>query len=653
MPFKKLMSLFPEKLRQAHEDGNVVFFCGAGVSMPAGLPSFSGLVEQVLEGLAPSERKEPLPWKALNDKKFDEVLDILERHTKGGYGGEVRSKVREIFKKELDRKRLNLDSHITLCRLARLNKPDGRLVTTNFDPFFEMALARLRRKEKSGHHIPIEIAPALSPPKPEGWASLVYLHGKMGYAPDDKNLVLTTADFGRAYLLDGWARRVVVELFRHFHVVFIGYSIEDPTMRYLVSALAAAREDHERYKDAYAFAAFGDGNEEPDTQEAAEQAWKIKGVNPIPYDSENHHENLWKEMKEWADDHTGGLDSKFQKVTRYGRSRPADTPDDAIAELCWALKDENVARLIANLEDEERLNPAWIPVLQENGLLALSIGKDEKNKDIMAPLVSMRIPDHLNLHDATAQLGRWIASVLNTQEAIDWAIGQGGVLHQSLRWNIHRELNKDSEIKSGYRKIWKVLASDEYAHALSAKNMRFSFSHPRLSPDTPGPLLDFLGRLRPIPVFSKKMDYFREQEEFDPERPTHICEIEIHLIGIEGDHDIDRFRKRATDWNGALASIADEVTSLLKEAMDWQNEFGLASGDMDQTYSEYRSISPHEQNKYAKTWTQLIQLSRDSYDVLVARDPHAAERLAWRWQGIDYPIFRRLVLYAATGGGDD
>ncbi len=646
------MSLLPEKLRQTHEDGNVVFFCGAGVSMPAGLPSFEGLVKQVLEGLAPSKRKEPLLWKAIEEKKFDEVLDILERHTRGGFGLEVRKKVTEILNEGLNRKRLNLNAHIILCRLAGLDKPNGRLITTNFDPLFNKAQDRLCRRVKPKHKPSTEIAPALSPPKPEGWSCLVYLHGKMGHAPDDKNLVLTTADFGKAYLLDGWARRVVIELFRHFHVVFIGYSIEDPTMRYLVSALAAARQDKENFKDAYALVPYG-GNDEPERQEDAFEAWEIKGVIPLAYEnSGNNHRKLWQEMKEWADDHTGGLDSKLQKVTRYGRSRPADTPDDAIAELCWALKDANVARLIANLEDEERLNSAWIPVLQENGLLALPFGRDEKNKDIIAPLVSMRIPDHLNLHDATVQLGRWIVSSLNSREAIDWATGQGGVLHQSIRWAIHRELNKNSGIKSGYRKIWQVLASDDYAHALSAKNMRFYPDHPRLSPNAPGPLLNFLGRLRPIPVFSKKLDYFREHEEFDPERPTSICEIKIHLVGIEGDHDVEMFRKRATDWNGALASIVDEITSLLKEAMDWQNEFGLASGNEDRTYIDFRSISPHEQNKYAKTWTQLIQLARESFDVLAVRDPLTAERLVRRWQGLDYPIFRRLVLYAATGGGD-
>ena len=36
----------PERLLQAHEDGRVVFFCGAGISYPARLPNFAGLVKK-------------------------------------------------------------------------------------------------------------------------------------------------------------------------------------------------------------------------------------------------------------------------------------------------------------------------------------------------------------------------------------------------------------------------------------------------------------------------------------------------------------------------------------------------------------------------------------------------------------------------------
>ena len=41
----------PERLLQAHEDGRVVFFCGAGVSYPARLPGFAGLVEKLYTAL--------------------------------------------------------------------------------------------------------------------------------------------------------------------------------------------------------------------------------------------------------------------------------------------------------------------------------------------------------------------------------------------------------------------------------------------------------------------------------------------------------------------------------------------------------------------------------------------------------------------------
>ena len=37
----------PDALLQAHEEGRVVFFCGAGISYPAGLPGFKGLVDEI------------------------------------------------------------------------------------------------------------------------------------------------------------------------------------------------------------------------------------------------------------------------------------------------------------------------------------------------------------------------------------------------------------------------------------------------------------------------------------------------------------------------------------------------------------------------------------------------------------------------------
>jgi hypothetical protein len=37
----------PDSLLEAHGEGRVVFFCGAGISYPAGLPGFEGLVKEI------------------------------------------------------------------------------------------------------------------------------------------------------------------------------------------------------------------------------------------------------------------------------------------------------------------------------------------------------------------------------------------------------------------------------------------------------------------------------------------------------------------------------------------------------------------------------------------------------------------------------
>ena len=71
----------PDELLQAHEEGKVVCFCGAGISYPAGLPGFGGLVNKIYKsiGVKPS-----IIEQEANDKnQFDAVLDLLERRIPG------------------------------------------------------------------------------------------------------------------------------------------------------------------------------------------------------------------------------------------------------------------------------------------------------------------------------------------------------------------------------------------------------------------------------------------------------------------------------------------------------------------------------------------------------------------------------------------
>ena len=88
----------PERLLQAHEDGGVVFFCGAGISFPAGLPGFDGLTNQIFEelGVVPEAPERA----AMAAGRFDQAIGLLEGRFVGGRVG-VRTALAQALKPDL------------------------------------------------------------------------------------------------------------------------------------------------------------------------------------------------------------------------------------------------------------------------------------------------------------------------------------------------------------------------------------------------------------------------------------------------------------------------------------------------------------------------------------------------------------------------
>jgi SIR2-like domain len=262
----------PAPLLQAHEEGRVVFFCGAGISYPAGLPGFGGLVDQIYKRVGTTRL--PNEQDAFERNQFDATLDLLERRLPG-----QRIAARQHLAKALEpkwRRRGATDTHEALLELARCREGTIRLVTTNFDHIFE------RVGKRPGKAFQSYAAPMLPIPKNSRWNGVVYLHGLL---PDKEDfsalhrLVLTSGDFGLAYLTERWASRFVSELFRNYLVCFVGYSINDPVLRYMMDALAADRMLGENTPEAYAL-----GDCEPGQEGAKTNEWTAKGVTPILYE---------------------------------------------------------------------------------------------------------------------------------------------------------------------------------------------------------------------------------------------------------------------------------------------------------------------------------------------------------------------------------
>lgn len=320
----------PDALLQAHEEGSVVFFCGAGISYPAGLPGFKGLVEKIyqLNGTALSD----IEREAFKRRQFDATLDLLERRLPG-QRLVVRSALMQALKPKLRHKSAT-DTHAALLRLARSREGALRLVTTNFDRVFHTAAKR------TGQAFQAYAAPMLPIPKNSRWNGVVYLHGLLPEKRDDaalNSLVVTSGDFGLAYLSERWAARFVSELFRNYVVCFVGYSINDLVLRYMMDALAADRMLGEVTPQAWA---LGDCETGQEHRKAIE--WEAKGVTPILYNvpNGNHdHSALHQTLQAWANTYRDGVQGKEAIVVKHALARPQDSTqqDDFVGRMLWAF----------------------------------------------------------------------------------------------------------------------------------------------------------------------------------------------------------------------------------------------------------------------------------------------------------------------------
>ena len=203
---------FPEQVLSALRDDRLVVFAGAGVSMgePANLPDFRQLAKIVARGTGQSLGKTE-PVDQFLGRLVSSGVDVHGRTADALSAHDLRP----------------TELHKQLLRCLR-NDEAVRVVTTNFDLLFEKAA-----DDEFPRRPEVFRAPAL--PLGTEFDGIVHLHGSV---KRPNQMTLTDADFGRAYLTGRWAARFLVDLFRTYTVLFVGYSHDDIVMSYLARALA-------------------------------------------------------------------------------------------------------------------------------------------------------------------------------------------------------------------------------------------------------------------------------------------------------------------------------------------------------------------------------------------------------------------------------
>ena len=684
MQFGKNGPNIPERLIQAHEDGHVVLFCGAGISYPACLPNFEGLVNKIYSELSiPRDSKEQI---AIDAKQYDTAIHLLENRIVGG-SARVRGKLAKILTPDLGSLNATATAtHEALLTLGQNSEGHTRLVTTNFDRLFEVVIS-----EKN-----LDVRRFRAPQLPVGarqWNGLVYLHGLLPSDPNDENLdhlIVSSSDFGRAYLLnEGVAARFVGELFRNYTVCFVGYSIGDPVLRYMTDAVGTARQFGEAYPEIFAFVGYSKGEKDDRASE-----WEAKNVTPILYRKDRFHKYLHQTLIVWADIHRDGIRGKERIIEEYAGRSPLDSTeqDDFTGRVLWALSDPSglPARRFADLDPVPSLD--WLKPLSEErygqadlGHFGVTSRSDDDNQLtfslIHRPSPHTRAPwmtivDHSEgasaWDDVIYHLARWLTRHLDDPVLVLWLAKNGGRIHP-----------KFVELAARQMEIFDRLEANGETDELK----RIRANAPRA---VPRPLmcalwrLFFTGRVKSSPP---PFDFYRWIHRFKRDGLTATLRLQLReiltprislteplrlsedqenssrseqfddLVHWEVVLSSDYVHSRLRDlhenplWTKALPSLLDDFSILLRDAMDLMGELGKADDRYDPSIVWQPSISVHSQNATFRDWTALIDLTRDAWLETVKVSLEQARITAEAWIFAPYPVFRRLAYFAAAQKG--
>ena len=584
---------FPEALINALHDGELVIFAGAGVSMgePARLPNFKYLAKTIAEGTGETLRA---------GEEIDHFLGRLQ-------DGKV--KVHERAAEELDQDNLkSTELHRNLLRLYP-SVEKVRIVTTNFDLLFEQAA-----KEIFDDQPEVFRAPAL--PLGRQFRGIVHVHGTVSRHAE---MVITDADFGRAYLNEGWAQRFLIELFGHFTILFVGYSYNDRIMNYLTRALLPGKT-HRR------FALTGKCNNDTDR-------WRLLGIEPVTYlqSSRDDHSALDEGARGLAVLAQYGVLDWHHKITEIAENPPPlDKETEDLIE--YALADATKARFFTKVAT----NPEWIdwlderdeyltPLFGDNTLnrrdrifsrwlvdqfaydhankLFLLIGKHNMrlHPDFWCDLASQIARDRENLWDENV-LARWISLLLTTAQG-----------HIAIADMVH----------AGADTLLQLIGKHCIRHGM----------------------LDSLLQIFDIMIGSRSQlrgGYLWPNEEETP--------IDVKLALIGGHRALDEIWKEGlkpklpqvveTVLNRVIRCLEDRYITLC----NWQK----ADRNWDPTSDSRSAIEPHEQDRFPRAIDVLIDAGRDCLEWLASKQADAAARWCDRLVYSDAPLLRRLAVHGLS-----
>ena len=301
-----------------------------------------------------------------------------------------------------------------------------------------------------------------------------------------QGLIVSSSDFGRAYLAEGWVTRFMRDLLKEYIVVLLGYSADDPPMRYLLQGLRSM--DRRNQETIYAFVS--------NSEEDVEESWRDRGVEALVYPLvAGDHTILWNTLEAWARRADAPL-AWQQEIVELAKRGPRDLERHERGQVASLVKTVEGAKRFA---DADPPPPGeWLCVFDRTArygkverdpyevladfdpLVEYGLDDDphrpEGNESEENPsgdhLLSLRSTDpyegyvdlaempsqeHIALPDRLAQLVLWIAKVAH-EPVVPWWAAKHTQLHPLLLHRIEQRIRQNSaDFPPLARSIWRLL----------------------------------------------------------------------------------------------------------------------------------------------------------------------------------------------------
>ena len=573
---------FDDRVLDALRDDQLIVFAGAGVSMgpPSNLASFWKLTCDIAQGTGHTP-----------SGPLDRFLGQLH-HCKVA----VHERAAQLLSPAGSAPNA---LHHDLLRLFR-TADRVRLVTTNFDLHLETAANAL-----FGAVPEVYRAPAL--PLGYDFSGIVHVHGAL---PRARDLVLTDADFGRAYLTDGWARRFLLDVFRQYTVLFVGYSHDDVVMNYLARALPADNV-------AGRFALTHEGG-----------SWELLGIKPIRFvkgAGADAFMELYNGVQRLAERTTrGALDWQSRLAELGGRAPPTD--EEAISEIEQALREVHTTRFLLNVARD----PKWLRWLHARKHLdALFVTTDLSERDML--------------------LVGWLAKhfVFEHPDEVFEIVAAHGLRMNSELWrSVGRELGlaKEKPLEDSALKRWATIllasASADADHHVLMGLAKLCAREGCVELTLKAFLVMSEYRLNVRPGFAWPDDEAKERRRWlDAECPLRSDHWSLNEVWTK--HLRPHLARVAQPL---LSSVVLRLEEMHGELSAWDK----ASREWDPVSYGRSAIESHDQDRYPEAVDVLVDAARDALEWLAANSPALLGAWIERLVISDVPLLRRLAIHAIT-----